>query len=81
MKFLKVSTSDSEQARKASFPQLIVHTDEFIDSHTDTDAEVLQRGCDMEGSSSSEHPTIIPCGNGRKSICNDIGVDAKREHQ
>ena len=81
MKFLKVSTSDSEQARKESFPQFIVYIDAFIDSHIDTDAEILQRGRDMEGPSSSEHPTVITCGNGRKSICDGNGVDGGWENQ
>ena len=80
-KVLKIQTSDSEQARKASFPQLVVYIDELIDSHTDTDTEVLQGGCDMEGPSSSERPAISRCDNGRKSVCDSIGVYAKREHQ
>ena len=80
-KVSKVPMSDSERARKASFPQLVVYINEFIDSHTDTDTEVLQGGRDMEGPSSSECPAIIRCDNGRKFVYDSIGVDAKREHQ
>jgi len=43
--------------------------------------EVLQGGCDLEGSPPSKRAAAAGSDNGRISLCDGIGVDGKREHQ
>ena len=48
---------------------------------TSTIVEILQGGCDMEGSSPSKRATFVGGDNGHSPLRDGIGVDGQWEHQ
>ena len=71
-KVLRVyQTSNFEWIKKVGRPRVFAYTNELTVSHP----EVLQRGCDVEGTSSSKRATAVRRDHDRHQVRDGIGVD------